>query len=161
MTLNEPVASFPAASVAVQVTSVVPSGNVEPEAGVHDTSTEPSTKSVAVAAAYVTSAPCGLVASAAGGADGSVNSGGVVSCTMTLNEPVASFPAASVAVQVTSVVPSGNVEPEAGVHSGVIGPSTASLAVAVNVTTAPSGPVASSVMSDGRLNSGAVVSLAD
>src|ERR687894_271249 len=137
MTLNEPVASFPAASVAEQLTVVVPSGNVEPEAGSHVTGTEPSTASVAVTAAYVTSAPCGLVASAAGGADGSVNSGFVVSCTMTLNEPVPVFPAASVAEQLTVVVPSGNVEPEAGSHVTGTEPSTASVAVAVYVTAAP------------------------
>src|SRR5215208_1885234 len=148
MTLNEPSALFPAASVAVQLTVVVPNGNVEPEAGVHSGVTEPSTKSVAVAAAaaYVTVAPCGLVASAAGGADGSVNFGGVVSCTMTLNEPSALFPDASVAVQLTVVVPNGNVEPEAGSHVTSTGPSTASLAdTPVYVTSAPSALVASAV----------------
>jgi hypothetical protein len=40
----------------------------------------------------------------------------MVSCTMTLNVPVALFPAASVAEQLTVVSPSGNVELEAGVH---------------------------------------------
>jgi len=39
-----------------------------------------------------------------------------VSLTVTLNEPSRPFPAASVAVQETSVVPSGNVDPEAGVQ---------------------------------------------
>ena len=37
----------------------------------------------------------------------------------------------SVAVQPTDVVPTGNVEPDAGEHTGVIGPSMLSLAVAV------------------------------
>src|SRR5215212_511783 len=158
LTSNEPVASFPAASVALQLTGVVAIGNVEPEAGVHVTVTEPSTKSVAVAAPYVTSAPCGLVASIAGGADGSVNVGGVLSCTVTVNEPVASFPAASVALQLTVVSPSGNVEPEAGSHVTFTEPSTSSVADASNVTSAPFGPVASSTLLPGSINSGAVVS---
>src|SRR5215212_1716882 len=131
LTSNEPVASFPAASVALQLTGVVAIGNVEPEAGVHVTVTEPSTKSVAVAAPYVTSAPCGLVAS---------------------------FPAASVALQLTVVSPSGNVEPEAGSHVTFTEPSTSSVADASNVTSAPFGPVASSTLLPGSINSGAVVS---
>ncbi len=46
--------------------------------------------------------------------------GGVVSWTVTANETGALvLPALSVAVQVTVVVPSGNVEPEAGLHVGV------------------------------------------
>jgi hypothetical protein len=44
----EPV--LPALSVAVQVTVVVPSGNAEPDGGVHDALTEPSTRSLALAA---------------------------------------------------------------------------------------------------------------
>src|SRR5918993_5935581 len=157
LTVNEPVASFPAASVAEQLTVVSPSGNVEPEAGSHVTSTSPSTASVAVAV-YVISAPCGLVASAAGGADGSVNSGGMVSCTLTVNEPVASFPAASVAEQLTVVVPNANIEPQVRSHVTSTSPSTASVAVAVYVISAPLASVASWVMSAGKFNSGGVVS---
>ena len=41
---------------------------------------------------------------------------------------------ASVARQVTVVVPTGKVDPEAGVQVGVSGPSTLSVAVAENVT---------------------------
>jgi hypothetical protein len=40
--------------------------------------------------------------------------GGVVSFTVTLNEQVVLFPAASVAVEITSVVPIENVLPAAG-----------------------------------------------
>ena len=54
------------------------------------------------------------------------------------------LPAASVAVQVTLVVVMSNVEPDAGVHVTGRLPETLSWAVAVTVTTAPSGPVASS-----------------
>src|SRR2546426_11147190 len=40
--------------------------------------------------------------------------GGVVSCTAILKEAVPTFPAASLALQFTVVVPSGKVEPDAG-----------------------------------------------
>lgn len=69
-----------------------------------------------------------------------------MSTTVTLNEPLSERPSLSVTVQLTGVVPSGNVEPDAGEHVGVgaIG-SSASVAVAVNVTTAPDALVASAV----------------
>jgi hypothetical protein len=56
--------------------------------------------------------------------------GEVVSCTTTLNEPLAVFPPASVAVHDTVVVPMPKLDPEAGEHAGTmeVGPS---LAVAV------------------------------
>jgi hypothetical protein len=115
VTMNVPaVAAFPALSLASQVTVVGPNANVEPEAGVHDAVNEPSTKSLAVAV-YVTIAPFGPVASI-GSSVGSSKVGAVVSCTVTLNDFEALFSAASVAVQVTSVVPNGNVVPESCVH---------------------------------------------
>ena len=40
--------------------------------------------------------------------------GGVVSCTLTVNDPVAVFECESVALQVTVVVVIGNVTPDAG-----------------------------------------------
>jgi hypothetical protein len=60
------------------------------------------------------------------------NTGGVTSPTVTVNDDGAEmFPAASFAVQVTVVVPTANVEPEAGTHVMVgVGP-TASVAVGV------------------------------
>lgn len=53
--------------------------------------------------------------------------GAVVSCTTTLNEPLAVFPAASVAEHVTAVVPMPKLDPDAGEHEGTIeeGPSLA------------------------------------
>src|SRR5437762_13530667 len=51
-----------------------------------------------------------------------------------------------------------NVEPDAWSQDGVLAPSTMSEAVAVYVTTAPAGPVASTVMSLGSDSTGAVVS---
>jgi len=43
---------------------------------------------------------------------GQLSEGAVVSRTVTLKEQVVVFPAASFAVTVTGVVPSGNTEPE-------------------------------------------------
>lgn len=57
--------------------------------------------------------------------------GAVVSATVTVNVALPSFSAASVAVQVTVVVPSANELPEAGVQTAAMEPSTRSLAVAV------------------------------
>jgi hypothetical protein len=49
MTVNEAEPVLPCASVAVQVTVVVPSGNVEPLTGLQVTATTPSMLSVAEA----------------------------------------------------------------------------------------------------------------
>src|SRR5205085_10756581 len=54
--------------------------------------------------------------------------GGVVSRTVTVKEPEALLPCASVAVQLTVVVPSAKT-PEAGEQTGVTAPSTMSVAV--------------------------------
>ena len=53
---------------------------------------------------------------------GTVSVGGIVSCTVTVNDSVAVLPAASVAVHSTSVLPIGNSEPEGGSHKIVISP---------------------------------------
>jgi hypothetical protein len=111
LTVNVAADVLPAASFAEHETLVVPSGNVAPDAPVHETAGAGSTRSAAVAE-NETVAPWGPVASAVIG-PGTLTSGGVVSTTLTLNEP-AGFPPAS--VQVTVVGPSGNVDPEAGVH---------------------------------------------
>src|SRR5262245_51595811 len=58
-------------------------------------------------------------------------------CTQTTNVLVVVLPAASVAVQVTVVLPGAKVEPEAGEQVTGTVPSTLSVAVAVKVTTAP------------------------
>src|SRR6185436_21063071 len=156
VTVNEPVAVLPWVSVAVQFTVVVPSANVEPLAGVHSTATLPETRSVAVAV-NVTAAPLGLVASAVMFA-GSVRTGGVVSCTVTWTVAVPVLCCESVALHVTNVVPTANVEPLAGEQTTGRGPSASSEAAAVNVTTAPLGPVASTTMSSGTTTFGGVVS---
>ncbi len=82
--------------------------------------------------------------------------GCAVTVTVKLAVPV--LPAASVAVQLTVVGPTGNRDPEAGTQAGVRAPSTSSVALAVNVTTAPVGPVAGTVMSAGTVTTGGVVS---
>src|SRR2546426_941972 len=66
------------------------------------------------------------------------------------------LPAASLPEQFTAVLPTGNVLPGAGKHVTVTAPSTRSLADASKLTAAPSRPVASRVMSVGRVNFGAV-----
>jgi len=51
--------------------------------------------------------------------------------TVTVKVQPAEFPAPSVVVQVTVVVPAGKVEPLGGLHDGVTAPEQSSLAVAV------------------------------
>jgi hypothetical protein len=49
VTEKDPAEPFPRLSVAEQLTAVAPLGNVEPDAGAHDTATPPSTRSFAEA----------------------------------------------------------------------------------------------------------------
>ncbi len=81
-----------------------------------------------------------------------------MSTTVTVKLPCAVLPAVSVAEQLTVVVPSPNVAPETGVHVTAGFAGFVSLAVALNETAAPEGPVASAVMLAGRLSVGGVVS---
>src|SRR5580765_6855312 len=77
-----------------------------------------------------------------------------LSRTVTLNVPVSLFPPRLVAVQATSVSPSGKADPDAGVHVTGNGPSTGSVAVAVNVTTAADEPVTSTLTWPGTFTFG-------
>jgi hypothetical protein len=61
---------------------------------------------------------------------GHVIVGGVVSLTVTVNEQLAELLDASLTVQLTVVVPFGNVEPDDGEHTGVPTPGQLSVAVA-------------------------------
>src|SRR5439155_15672030 len=92
-------------SVAVQVTVVSPSANVEPDVGAQVTGREPSTASVAVAV-KVTGAPFGPVASATVGDVGTVTVGGSWSAMvyMAVADPV--MPPEFVYVQVAVCCPS-------------------------------------------------------
>lgn len=92
---------------------------------------------------------------------GAVKTGEVVSRTVTLKDATAWFPTASVARMRTAVVPSGKVLPDDGAQITVTGLLTASSAIGhAKVTSAPVGPVASTVMSDGTgdVKNGGVVS---
>ena len=66
-------------------------------------------------------------------AAGGVTDGASVSTTITLNDAARVLPCASLAVQLTVVAPSGNVDPLAGVQVATKLPSTASTADAVYV----------------------------
>src|SRR5437868_11853848 len=105
-----------------QLTVVVPSERVEPEAGLQTTGAFSS-----AVAMYVTTAPALLVASAVMSA-GSVRVGGPVTI-VTVNVPTATFAKLSVAVHATVVVPLGNVEPECGEQKIVGDVSRSSVAV--------------------------------
>ena len=89
---------------------------------------------------------------------GATIEGGVVSRIVTLKVALAALAEKSVAVQDTVVVPRAKVEPDAGEQTTAGSGSTMSVAVAEKVTEAPVGPVASTVMSDGRDGIGGVVS---
>lgn len=111
VTVEDDEPRLPAASVAVQVTVVVPNEKAEPEAGEQVVGKDPLTMSIAVAE-NVATAPAGPVASRPTGNPDIDTNGGVVSRTVTVEDAKPTLPAASVAVHLTTVVPSGNVEPE-------------------------------------------------
>src|SRR5262245_21906936 len=89
---------------------------------------------------------------------GTVSTGGVTSRTVTLNPPVATLPAASVAVHTTCVAPTGNADPDGGAHATTGFGSRLSVALAEYVTVAVV-PTASATRSPGRLSTGAVRSI--
>ena len=61
-------------------------------------------------------------------------------------------------MHVTVVLPSGNVEPDAGAHVVDLTGSSGSAALTANATCAPEGPVASAAVGAGTVSTGAVVS---
>ena len=73
--------------------------------------------------------------------------------TVTRNDLLVVWPSESVALHVTVVVPIGNVAPLGGVQVAGREPAKP-VAVAANVTTAPAGPVAATVMSAGTVTVG-------
>ena len=145
-------ASLPAASVAVHVTMVVPSGN---RAGASLAMDATPTASDASASPISTGVPSADTASAAMSAGAEID-GGVVSTTTISCVSVALLPAASVAVHVTTVVPSGN---RAGASLAMDATPTASDASASPISTGvPSADTASAAMSAGAEIDGGVVS---
>ena len=155
--MNVPLLTLLAASVAVTVTLVVPSGNNVPLALEYAITGLALTSSVAVAAEYVTVAPFALVAGAVT-FEGNVKTGAIVSLTVTVNVPPLMFPAASLAVAVTIVTPTANVLPLAGEYV-IVGLPTLSVPLApLNTTLAPLALVALAVTFAGTLKTGAAVS---
>ena len=107
----------------------------------------------------MTTAPVGPVASTGPTFAGTVNTGAVVSRTVTVKVFVVTFAAASVAVTVTVVDPIANDDPEATEYVIVGAAVTASVAVAAaQVAIAPAALVASTVTLPGTVSAGAVVS---
>ena len=125
-----PVPVFPAASVAEQVTVVVPKPKSDPDGGVQVADRGPSTTSRADSPPYVTVAPLMLVGPVVMFA-GVVMAGAVVSWTITLNDALDVLPALSIAVHPTLVVPKTKVLPEVGEHRTATLPSTRSVAEAL------------------------------
>ena len=94
----------------------------------------------------------------AGATVGQVIVRGVVSATVTVKLQLELLPEASVAVQVTTVDPFGNTEPDGGLHATLGFASQLSLGVAANVATAPAGPAHSNVLDGGKMIVGGVLS---
>src|SRR5262249_54815314 len=140
-------------------TVVVPRGMVEPDAGSHPEAVTVSSGSLNVTE-YVTVAPAELVASTSKSAGGMITGGRSSAGTLTGKGAQPGLPGASVAVHVTSVVPSGNKDPDAGMQLTGTGPSTMSLAVGLEyVTTSPVGGPLPRTMSAGTpARAGGVVS---
>ena len=156
-----PVAPLPDASVAVQVTEVVPTAKVEPEAGRQPTTGAGSTTSDADGVANETAMPSGPGA-LADGEGRPPRSGAVVSTTVTANEPVALAPAVSVASHAIVVVPRPRRSPGAGVQSTAgSGSSSVSVAVATNAAVQPPVVLPSTVVLPGRSSSGAAFAATD
>jgi len=135
VTLKVPVAVFPAVSVVLQLTVVIPIGNDQPEGGLHTIATFPSTASEAEASNFtgtVDDEYAVVVISR-----GNVSFGATRSRTVTVNFALASWPDESVTEQVTVVVPSRKDEPEEGVHLGTSAPSTRSDPLIVQRTFVP------------------------
>jgi hypothetical protein len=117
VTVNDAAVEFPLESPAKQLTVVAPSGNVEPDAGEQVICGAVSTVSVEEVE-NETAAPFGPVASTVK-LPGTVRLGLVVSRTVTLKVPVdhTGLPT----LQVTLVVPSENVAPDAGLQTASVG----------------------------------------
>jgi hypothetical protein len=134
VTVKLPLVPFPDASVAVQLTVVAPNPNVPPDPGVHVTDTVFPSASTADAANLATPPAADVASKVALG--GRLSVGPTVVETVTVNVADAAFPAASVDEQLTSVVPSANVDPETGVQTTGRTPSTTSSAETAKLTTA-------------------------
>src|SRR4051812_28407894 len=156
-TENEALEWLPLASVAVHVTVVVPTANVEPEAGAQPTHGEPSTTSRAEGAPNVTTAPPASAVTT-DRSDGIPDSeGAVVSRTVTAKDPEAVAPALSIAEHEMVVDPSGRTAPGAGRHvTAGSGSSSASVADTLKFEVQPPVVSASTVSGSGSVRTGFV-----
>ena len=115
---NEQEFEFPASSVAVQVTVVVPNGNADPEGGVQ-TSAGAAVQLSLTPITNVTTAEHLPRSLQTGGMVGQLISGGVVSelhgeFTVMVKLQELELPVSSVALQVTVEMPTGKVLPDDG-----------------------------------------------
>src|SRR5262245_2345868 len=85
-------AEFPSWSVAVQATTVEPTGNLDAGGGVHEIMGIGSPTSTAIGRAKETVAPSGPIDSTAGSFGTLVNTGGVISCMCSAGMPVTCTP---------------------------------------------------------------------
>jgi hypothetical protein len=106
----------------------------------------------------LTTDPPGPFASTILSAGTAENVGPVLSVTVTVKLAVPEFPAASIAEQLTVVVPIAKVVPDAGTQFGVNDPETLSDALAEKLTLVPEAESASTLMFDGTVTVGFVVS---
>src|SRR3989344_443765 len=120
VTSKEREVELPEVSKAVQITTVTPTGNIEPGTGEQTIPATP-TASAAVGISQSTTTPSSDEVSTLTGA-GAVKAGGVVSWTGMLNATSEVLPAASLAVQATAVVPKAKIEPEAGAQAKLVTP---------------------------------------
>ena len=127
VTVKLHVAVLPDVSVAVTITVVVPFGKFVPDGGAAATVT-PGQLSYAFTLKVTTAEHSPVVAGTVIFA-GHITVGFCVSLIVTVNEQLAELPLASVTVQLTVVVPFGNVEPDAGLHVGDPTPEQLSLTV--------------------------------
>ena len=143
---------MPKASVAEQLTSVLPAGNSEPEACEQVTATSPQL-SVAETEKLAVEPPSPHALTTTGAA-GQLSTGAVVSpVTVTLKPQEAVLPEPSVAEQETAVSPTGKVEPEAYEQLTGAGPQL-SVAEAAKVAGAPAGEHVSITCEAGQLTAG-------
>src|SRR5947207_2425800 len=114
VTVNEACCVLPCVSVAEHVTGVVPRGKLAPDAGVQVTGRTPSRLSFADGGVKATALPVGnsVVSLMAPGTPLSTGFVWSTSVTTTSKPAEAMLPCASIAAQVTCVVPTGNGSPE-------------------------------------------------
>jgi hypothetical protein len=146
VTVNVHIPVLLLASITEHVTVVVPTGKFIPDAGRHVTIPTPGQLSIAVGVVYVTVAVHVPIGAACMMFIGHMMVGFCVSLTVTVNMHIAIFIEASVAVHVTVVVPTLNIEPDVGLHI-TVAPGQLSIAVGVvYMTVALHAPIAALVV---------------